>query len=111
MPQARTSKKGRPRRKPHCWSARIDCGDGRPVRPCAVLELSGNGARLAAENFADVPDRFVLLFSACGNVGRACRVQQRAGNELVVRFMSRANWHGRRSDARPAPAGELVFVD
>jgi hypothetical protein len=110
MPSTR-AKTIRRNRKAHCWSARIDGGDGRPVRRCAVLELSGSGARLAAESFADVPDSFVLLFSACGNVGRACRVRQRAGNELVVRFVSRATWCGKRSDARPAPAGELVFVD
>lgn len=81
------------------------------MRPCAILELSAGGARLAAENFADVPDRFILLFSSCGNVGRACCVQQRAGNELVVRFVSAAIRRKTRGDTPPDPASELVFVD
>jgi len=103
--------KARRRRKRTSWLGRIDSGDSRPMRSCVVVEITDRDARLAAASFAGVPDDFFLLLSASGNVGRACRVQQRTDTELVVRFVPGRTGLRTRNTAGPASSGEVVFVD
>ena len=81
------------------------------MHSCVIQKINGSGARLAAASFSGLPDDFVLVLSAYGDVSRTCRVQQRAGNELVVRFVSTSTRHHNSSHARPGPDSEPVFVD
>jgi hypothetical protein len=68
--------------------------------PCSVLDVSSTGARLACTTPKNVPDRFVLQFSAGGGVARECVVVWRRGFEIGVRYVRQAS--PQPSSATPA---------
>jgi hypothetical protein len=61
--------------------------DGFSVRPCQLLELSSNGARIVVDSPHDVADRFLLLLSRDASPGRRCRVKGRNGSEIDAEFV------------------------
>jgi hypothetical protein len=66
----------------------LDVGDGSASSACEIMDISEGGARLRPLMYApdSVPDRFILLLSACGRVRRSCRVAWRSKVELGVQF-------------------------
>jgi hypothetical protein len=69
--------------------ALIYTGDGIPLCPCTVLDVSEGGGRIRLEADARVPDYFVLLFTMAGTVRRACSVIWRHDDYLGVAFNGR----------------------
>lgn len=59
------------------------------VLPCAILDVSDSGARLAPQEPEAVPDRFDLLLSGNGTPRRDCRVIWRDGGQVGVTFENR----------------------
>src|SRR5262245_37173150 len=69
------------------YRAHIDLGDGSPVRPCLLADVSEKGARLKLETPGIMPNQFMLLLAAgAGNVRRRCDVVWVSGRQLGVRF-------------------------
>jgi PilZ domain len=66
----------------------LDLGDGAASTTCEVIDISQGGARLRPLMCTPkmLPERFVLLLSACGRVRRSCRVIWRSARELGVQF-------------------------
>ena len=69
--------------------ALIFVGDGIPLCPCTVLDVSQDGGRIRLEANAVVPDHFDLLFTKAGTVRRACSVVWRHEGYLGVTFSAR----------------------
>jgi hypothetical protein len=69
--------------------ALIYTGDGVPLCPCTVLDVSQGGGRIRLEANALLPDHFVLLFTYAGTVRRACRVVWRQDGYIGVAFSGR----------------------
>ena len=94
------------RRKSHrraiSLPARIEITVGSPPRDCLITDLSDGGVRLYIEP-AELPDRFVLWFSADGRSARPrdCSVVWRLGHEIGARFI----------DARGRKASSTAKVD
>jgi hypothetical protein len=66
----------------------LDLGDGSASTTCEVIDISQGGARLRPLMCTPkmLPERFVLLLSACGRVRRSCRVIWRSAGEVGVQF-------------------------
>lgn len=82
--------------------ARIEITIGSPPRDCLVTDLSDGGVRLFIEA-TEVPDRFVLWFSADGRSARPrdCTVVWRLGYEIGARFAdARGRGHKASSTAK-----------
>ena len=101
------------RRKTHrravSLPARIEITIGSPPLDCLITDLSDGGVRLYIET-VDIPDRFVLWFSAEGRSARPrdCSVVWRLGHEIGARF---TNVHGRGHKAPDkAKVGEPAAV-
>ena len=90
------------RRKSHrravSLPARIEITIGSPPLDCLITDLSDGGVRLYVET-VDLPDRFVLWFSANHRSARPrdCSVVWRLGHEIGARF---TNAQGRGHKAR-----------
>jgi hypothetical protein len=67
--------------------ARIEITIGSPPRDCLITDISDGGVRLYIET-VEIPDRFVLWFSADGRNARPrdCSVVWRLGHEIGARF-------------------------
>ncbi len=65
--------------------ARIELGDGTTL-DCALSDVSQNGARIALDNAAAVPEEFVLVLR--DDLRRHCRAMRRADNSLGVMFIA-----------------------
>jgi hypothetical protein len=68
--------------------AALDLGDGSASTTCEIIDISQGGARLRPLMCTPkmLPERFVLLLSACGRVRRSCRVIWRSAGEVGVQF-------------------------
>jgi hypothetical protein len=75
----------KPRRQFH-YNARILIDKKVPSIPCSISDISESGARLAIERDEDLPETFMLLFTANGGARRQCRVVWRTGVTLGVEF-------------------------
>jgi hypothetical protein len=66
----------------------LDLGDGSASTTCEVIDISQGSARLRPLMCTPkmLPERFVLLLSACGRVRRNCRVIWRSAGEVGVQF-------------------------
>ncbi len=75
------------RRRAVSLPARIEITIGSPPLDCLVTGLSVGGVRLYIES-VEIPDRFVLWFSANGRSARPrdCAVVWRLGHEIGARF-------------------------
>jgi PilZ domain len=71
MPELRNHIKREVRRTRHLW-ARIKVQD-RSITECRVMDISDNGAKIAAATSASIPDRFELAFAQGGQT-RSCEV-------------------------------------
>jgi hypothetical protein len=69
--------------------ALISVGDGCPLCPCTVLDVSQGGGRIRLDARASVPDQFELFFTMAGTVRRACSVIWRQDSYLGVEFSGR----------------------
>jgi hypothetical protein len=71
----------------------VDIGDGSPVRPCTLWDVSEAGARISIEAPADVPKEFSLVLSADGSVRRRCRVIWRSDAQIGARYLTVPDWN------------------
>jgi hypothetical protein len=78
--------KRRSHRRPLKYPARIDVGDGSPLRDCVLSDVSESGARVIVNKPEDVPEQFILLVGTLGAAPRQCRVVWRDGTELGLEF-------------------------
>jgi PilZ domain len=82
--------------------ARIEITIGSPPRDCLITDISDGGVRLYIET-VEIPDRFVLWFSADGRNARPrdCSVVWRLGHEIGARFTdARGRGHKAPSTAK-----------
>jgi PilZ domain len=68
--------------------AALDLGDGTPSTTCEVIDISQGGARLRPLLCSPktLPEKFILLLTAGGQVQRRCCVVWRSTVELGVQF-------------------------
>jgi hypothetical protein len=85
--EKRTSK-----RKPLHQRAWITAGKGASVVDCTLSDISESGARIKFEKPGELPEGFILMFTANGQPSRWCRVVWRSDSHVGVRFdqMTRA---------------------
>lgn len=69
------------------YPTKIDVGDGTPVRPCILTDVSASGARVTVESPDEIPDRFSLMLAAEHGALRRCKVVWRENNQLGLAFM------------------------
>jgi len=74
-------------RKPLWYPAKIDCGDGSPVRDCQLRDISVTGARIKIGKLNDLPSEFILLLAAIGRPHRRCHVVWQTATEAGVQFL------------------------
>jgi hypothetical protein len=58
------------------------------LRPCTVLDMHDEGARLRIEDAGRVPSHFNLTFSRTTRAGRRCEVRWRRGHAVGVTFVA-----------------------
>ncbi len=76
-----------PRQKVQC-PAWIDIGDGSPVRPCTLWDVSEAGTRLSLPSAAAVPREFTLVLTADGTLRRRCRVIWCSDDQIGARYLN-----------------------
>jgi hypothetical protein len=54
---------------------------------CTILDISATGAKLKAQDPANVPEEFVMLLSTNAQVHRRCKVTWRSETEIGVIFV------------------------
>jgi len=69
----------------------IDGGDGSPVRPWHLVDVSDGGARLRVASPDDVPECFTLVQRADVMKLWQCRVVWRSSSEVGIKFEIRDN--------------------
>jgi hypothetical protein len=80
---ARKSRKPRQKVERQAWFA----GDGDfALRPCTVVDMSSDGARLRIEDAARLPGKFRLTFSRSTREGFRCDLRWRRGQTVGVKF-------------------------
>jgi len=75
-------------RHPFNRFARIQGETGGPSGDCLIVNMSEDGVRLHAEDYA-VPDEFILVMSDGPYSRRSCRVVWRLGCEIGAQFSDR----------------------
>jgi hypothetical protein len=75
------------KRQPFRLTAFIDVGDGAPLHPCAITDISISGARISVTTANDLPSDFSLAMTFHGKVRRHCRVTWRSDAEIGVVFV------------------------
>lgn len=58
------------------------------LRPCTVVDMSDDGARLTVETAERLPRTFGLTFSRGARSGRTCEMRWRRGNAIGVKFVA-----------------------
>jgi hypothetical protein len=58
--------------------------------PARISNFSKGGARISYVAHSQIPDRFDLLMTEDGKVGRRCKVVWRSDREFGVEFVARA---------------------
>ena len=81
-----------------CWLRTDNVSHPAPAR---ISNFSKGGARITYLAHTQIPDKFDLLMTEDGKVGRQCRVVWRADKEFGVEFVARA---------APPPAAEVVKI-
>jgi hypothetical protein len=80
-------------RRPVHLPAKIDAGQGSPMRDCTLVDISDLGARLAINHAENVPDVFAIFLSPFARPFRKCRLVWRKDEHVGVEF--NADWHHR----------------
>jgi hypothetical protein len=57
------------------------------LRPCTVIDMSDNGARLSVDQSDRLPKRFSLTFSRASRAGLQCEVRWKHGQAVGVKFV------------------------
>ena len=67
----------------------IKLGEGLPLRPCTLADLSDSGAKLKFEDQenGEIPQAFDLLLTRHGHPSYPCRVVWRKENVIGVQFV------------------------
>jgi hypothetical protein len=81
----------RRRRQPLRYRASVLVDQNGTTRPCSISDISESGARLLVELDGELPEKFILLLNANGDVRRICRLVWRDGNVLGVSFLPQPN--------------------
>ena len=99
-----TTERRKSQRRAISRPAAIEIAPGLPARDCLITDLSEGGVRLYIET-AELPDRFVLWFSADDRRPRPrdCSVVWRLGHELGVKF---TDTHGRDRQVKSTTAAD-----
>jgi hypothetical protein len=84
------------------FPAKIDVGAAAPMRDCMLMDVSSTGARLTAEQPAQLPADFTVVLSYRGVPRRRCHVVWRSCEEIGVRFEDETAIKKRK--VREAPA-------
>jgi methyl-accepting chemotaxis protein len=66
--------------------AHLLCDGDIPELVCTLVDISETGARLTIEEASEVPDEFILVFTANGTPRRKCRVVWRHDADIGVAF-------------------------
>ena len=69
------------------YSGWVDIGDGSLPRPCAVVDVSEDGARIMVAPDAHLPPEFSLVFTRYGRISRRCRLVWRRGVAVGVEYL------------------------
>jgi len=69
----------------------LDTGNGGPLLPCTLVDISPGGAKLAIEEAEQVPQTFGLRLTRYGHPRFSCRTVWRTANALGVVFATAAN--------------------
>jgi hypothetical protein len=80
----RTELRKKPRRQ-FQYAARI-LTDNNVAIACEIADISDSGARLALEQQSELPETFMLLLTAEGDVRRHCRLVWRNETHVGVEF-------------------------
>jgi hypothetical protein len=59
------------------------------LRPCTIVDISDDGARLRLEDVERLPRHFQLLLSRATREGKSCELRWRRGNAAGVKFIAR----------------------
>lgn len=62
--------------------------NGFALRPCKVVDISDQGARLDVEPGERLPRHFRLTFSRTSRAGRGCEMRWRHGRSVGVKFVA-----------------------
>jgi len=95
MDSAMQGEKRRAPRKVLEYPAGIDTGDGSPLRPCLLSDISRTGVRVRVAEPSDLPPTVTLVLSRSG-VFRRCRVAWTDGSDLGLEFLDRKRAPSRR---------------
>jgi hypothetical protein len=80
---ARRSRKARPKVERKAWFA----GDGDfALRPCTIVDMSSEGAKLRIDDAGRLPSTFRLTFSRSTREGFRCALRWRRGQTVGVKF-------------------------
>lgn len=83
--RSRTEHRKKPRRQFH-HNAKILLDRKGTLLACSLADISETGARITLETERELPERFVLLFTAQGETRRRCRVVWREGTTFGLAF-------------------------
>ena len=70
-----------------CW---LRTDNSSHLTPARISNFSKGGARISYVAHIQIPDKFDLLMTEDGKVGRRCRVAWRSDKEFGVEFVARA---------------------
>lgn len=93
------SDKRRKVRRPLSYPGLINVGDGSPLRPCTLYDVSESGAQIVIPAPDDLPEQFCLILGFVGAAQRHCQVAWRAEKRVGVKFRKDP------SGASASPAG------
>jgi hypothetical protein len=68
------------------FNARAVADEKGTLLPCSIIDISESGARLLFETDIALPERFLLVLTASGDIRRQCRVVWREGTTVGVAF-------------------------
>ncbi len=65
----------------------LDTGDGGPIVPCTLLDISPGGAKLELDAPERIPETFCLRLTRYGRQRLSCRTVWRSANMIGVAIM------------------------
>jgi hypothetical protein len=81
----RKSRAPRTKRSQEAW---LMADDSFALRPCKVIDLSDEGARLELDEAERLPKSFRLIFSRSSRTGPRCELRWRRGRSAGVKFIA-----------------------
>lgn len=84
-------RKTRPPRTKRNQQAWLVADESFALRPCRVIDLSDDGARLELDESERLPKSFRLIFSRDTRAGPRCELRWRRGRSAGVKFVAAAS--------------------